>query len=395
MALSTPWTVYKNMIHRQSILAQLISIASTGDSSLGSSPACFYLQHSPSFIAASRIAQEIPFNMDIRRGSVAELKAVGQELASVLPEDNRPWYKKTYLFKLNFCLLSLVLFSSANGYDGSMMNGLIALPQWETFMNHPTGAWMGFINAIGWLGSAFMYPVSAWCANKHGRRPGIWLGYAFLIIATVMQTAAQSVSVFVVARLFLGFASAWWSNTVPLLITETAYPAHRGRLTALFNCGWYVGSLVAAWATFGTRNIQSNWAWRIPSLLQAALPVLALPGFILAKESPRWLVSVGRNDQARTVLAQCHAQGDENSPLVRFELTEIENTLRLEKEAHETTSYMDMIRTKGNRRRLLISVTLGIFGQWSGNGVVSYYCKCPPLSYSSCMTVPPQSIDSC
>jgi MFS family permease len=315
--------------------------------------------------------------MASRKGSVAKLKAVGEELASVLPEDTRPWYKKTHLFKLNFSLISLVMFSSANGYDGSMMNGLIALPQWETFMDHPTGAWLGFINAVGWLGSAFMYPVSAWCANKYGRRPGIWVGYVFLIIATAMQTAAKTASTFVVARLFLGFASAWWSNTVPLLITETAYPAHRGRLTALFNCGWYVGSLLAAWATFGTRNIASSWAWRIPSVLQTALPLVALPGFIIAPESPRWMVSVGRNDAARKVLAQAHASGDESAPLINFEMVEIETTLRLEKEAHESTSYLDMVKTKGNRRRLLISITLGIFGQWSGNGVVSYYCKSP------------------
>ena len=42
-------------------------------------------------------------------------------------------------------------------------------------------------------------------------------------------------------------------------------------------------------------------------------------------------------------------------------------------DAHATTGYMDMIKTKGNRRRLFISISLGVFAQWSGNGVVSYY----------------------
>jgi hypothetical protein len=37
-------------------------------------------------------------------------KTVGDELAAVLPDDTRPWYKKTHLFKLNFIIVSLVLF---------------------------------------------------------------------------------------------------------------------------------------------------------------------------------------------------------------------------------------------------------------------------------------------
>jgi MFS family permease len=311
--------------------------------------------------------------MERRKSSAAGLRAVGQELAEVLPDDGLPWYKRGHLLKLNLCILSLIMFSSANGYDGSMMNGLQALPQWQEFMNKPKGAWLGFINAIAWLGAGLFNPACAWVANKYGRKLGIWIGYAFLILATVMQTAATNDITFVLARFFLGCASAWFSTTVPLLITETAYPTQRGVCSALYNCGWYVGSILAAWATFGTRNYTNSWAWRIPSLLQALLPAVALPGFLLCCESPRWLLSRGRTEEARKVLANSHAGGDLDSPLVTFEMIEIETTLRAEQEAHATTSYADMFKTKGNRRRLFITVTLGIFAQWSGNGVVSYY----------------------
>jgi len=54
-------------------------------------------------------------------------------------------------------------------------------------------------------------------------------------------------------------------------------------------------------------------------------------------------------------------------------MAEIERTIALELEAKHSASYIDMFRTKGNRHRLLITVTLGIFSQWVGNGVVSYY----------------------
>lgn len=53
-------------------------------------------------------------------------------------------------------------------------------------------------------------------------------------------------------------------------------------------------------------------------------------------------------------------------------MTEITAALRLETSLKDA-SYMELFRTPGNRRRLLISVSLGIFSQWCGNGVVSYY----------------------
>ena len=65
-------------------------------------------------------------------------KAIGREMAQYIPQDGKPWFKKPHLLRLNFYLFSLFLFSAANGYDGSMMNGLQALPQWHDFMNNPT-----------------------------------------------------------------------------------------------------------------------------------------------------------------------------------------------------------------------------------------------------------------
>lgn len=80
-----------------------------------------------------------------------------------------------------------------------------------------------------------------------------------------------------------------------------------------------------------------------------------------------------RSTEARAFLVRYHAGNDETLPLVQFELEEIDGTLRLERELSVETSYMDMVRTKGNRHRTFISVTMGIFSQWSGNGIVSYY----------------------
>ncbi len=90
-------------------------------------------------------------------------------------------------------------------------------------------------------------------------------------------------------------------------------------------------------------------------------------------DSNRWLVAHNKSDQAREILVKYHAAGDQNSSLVNFELTEMETAIRAETLAISQSSYMDCIRTASNRRRTFIAMTLGIFAQWCGNGVVSYY----------------------
>ncbi|KAM0720702.1 hypothetical protein Q7P37_004839 [Cladosporium fusiforme] len=305
-------------------------------------------------------------------GDTATKKAVGDDLLAVLPNDGIPWYKKTHLLKLHFCVFSLVMFSSANGYDGSLMNGLQALHQWRDFMDTPTGEWLGFINAIYWAGTGLTYLLMPWLSNKYGRKLGVYIGYLILILGVGLCGINNEIG-FIMSRFLVGCSSACFASSVPLLINEIAYPTHRGIVNALFMCGWYVGGTIAAFITFGTRNIEGNMAWRIPSILQILIPALALPGFIWSPESPRWLISIDRVDQARTVLEKRHAGGATNSALVNYEVMEITETLRAEKEAHSSASYAEMFKTPGNRHRLLISVSLGIFTQWSGNGVVSYY----------------------
>jgi sugar porter (SP) family MFS transporter len=236
-----------------------------------------------------------------------------------------------------------------------------------------SGAWLGFVNAVQSLGALSLYPVVAWSNNRFGRKKTIGVGYFWLALGATVQTAANSPAMFVCGRLFIGGVSAFFSAAAPILITETAYPTHRAMFTALFNCGWYVGSLLAAWATFGTRNYTDSWAWRIPSLLQILIPIVAFSGYIMAPESPRWLAAMDRPDEARAFLVKYHAGGDESSPLADYELEDITRTLALEAQFKRNSSYRDMIRTKGNVHRTFISISLGLFAQWNGVGVASYY----------------------
>jgi hypothetical protein len=53
--------------------------------------------------------------------------------------------------------------------------------------------------------------------------------------------------------------------------------------------------------------------------------------------------------------------------VVQLEFEEIKETLRLEKQ-FERNTWSELWRTKGNRHRLIILLTAGLFSQWSGNG---------------------------
>ena len=68
-----------------------------------------------------------------------------------------------------------------------------------------------------------------------------------------------------------------------------------------------------------------------------------------------------------------HANGDDQNETVLFQYAEIKETLRLERAAKNSSSYTDFVKTKGNRYRLWLLVTLGLFSQWSGSGLISYY----------------------
>lgn len=159
----------------------------------------------------------------------------------------------------------------------------------------------------------------------------------------------------------------------PLLLTELCHPQHRGRITAIYNCLWNLGAIINTWLSFGTKHINSEWSWRIPTIVQGAPSIIQIIFIWFIPESPRWLISKDRADEALAILSKYHANGNSNHPTVRFEYAEIKETLRLEFIAKRTSSYLDFLKTKGNRYRFLLIASLGLFSQWSGNGLVSYY----------------------
>ncbi|KAK7219450.1 hypothetical protein V2G26_007453 [Clonostachys chloroleuca] len=257
----------------------------------------------------------------MKRNSKGKRDEISPTLAAVLHSDETPWYKKAHLRNLNLLLFSIILYASANGYNRSMINRLQALTPWQEFMNHPTGPWLGFINGITNLGSLAVLFPAAWTVQKFGRKSGIYIANLRLIIGVVLQTAAHNPITFIMRRLFIGITDQWLSISTGLLITETAYPYHRGILTALYSCGWYPGALLAAWTTYSTRNYTM--------------------------------------DKAKEILSKYHTGGKDNE-LLAIELEEIVATLALEKQVKESVSWRTAFSVDllGQRKLFLLSTII-------------------------------------
>ncbi|KAF9000417.1 general substrate transporter [Cyathus striatus] len=296
----------------------------------------------------------------------------GTGYAHLIDETKSPWRNKRILL-LNIWIGLLLITSSTNGYDGSMMNGLQSLTQWNSAFDYPTGGKLGLLNAIQNIGSLAAYPFSPYLSDGLGRRTAVLFGAGLMVAATVIQTASHSVGMFIGARFLIGFGLTFAASAAPLLVTEIAYPTQRAQATSMYNSLWYLGSIIAAWTTFGTFHIPSSWSWRIPSALQGLPSVLQIFLIWLVPESPRWLVSKGKEAQALKTLAYYHADGNEQDPLVEYEFEEIKAAIAFDRDIAANVGWLSLVKSPGNRRRMRIILALAFFSQWSGNGLVSYY----------------------
>lgn len=256
------------------------------------------------------------------------------------------------------------------------MNGLQSVSHWQSYFGTPEGATLGFFNAAYPLGGiAGVFLISP-IADGLGRRIGLATGAALCCLGAALQGGAINIAMFVISRVIIGAGSVVVAGVGAPYITEIAHPAQRSTATALFLTFYSVGSIVAGWCTFGTFRIDGTASWRIPSALQGFPSVIQLLFVWFVPESPRWLISKGRNEEALAVLAKYHGEGDQNDAVVQFEYAEIQSALSAEHSATDFTIFSflrELVTGPGNRRRLFIMVWAAISSQMSGNAFVSYY----------------------
>ncbi|KAI1852331.1 hypothetical protein JX265_006381 [Neoarthrinium moseri] len=285
------------------------------------------------------------------------------------------WTKEPGLRKLYFYAVILCVASATTGYDGSFFNAVQNFESWLDFFDNPNGSTLGLLGALYQIGSLASIPLVPVLADNFGRKMPIAIGCIIMIAGGFIQGFAQSMGAFMGGRVMLGFGNSLAQIASPMLLTELCHPQHRGRLTAVYNCLWNVGAFIVAWLSFGTNFLGNQWSWRIPAILQALPSFIQIAFIYWIPESPRYLMAKDKHEQALAILGKYHANGNINHPTVQFEYREIRETIKLEMEAKENSSYIDFFKTKGNRYRFIILVSLGIFSQWSGNAIISNYAS--------------------
>ncbi len=123
--------------------------------------------------------------------------------------------------------------------------------------------------------------------------------------------------------------------------------------------------------------------WRIPFGLQLVPAGIMAFGLLTVKESPRWLASKGRVEEALVNLAYMRKLSVHDED-VRAEMAEIEAAIEEEREARKGLGLREAFLGKGNFIRFVIAVVIFILQQWGGQNSVNYYA---PQIFTSVRTL--------
>lgn len=204
-------------------------------------------------------------------------------------------------------------------------------------ISHGGGFYKGLMTAMIELGALFGALNQGWIADRISRKYSIVVAVCIFLAGSVLQTAAVDYEMLTFARFVGGVGIGMLSMVAPLYISEISPPEIRGTLLVLEELSIVTGIVVAFWTTYATRLIGSEWAWRLPFLLQMFPGLVLGVGIVFLPFSPRWLCSKGRDQEALralTVLRQLPAH-DRRVQLEWFDIrTEVALHAEISAERH-------------------------------------------------------------
>ena len=166
-----------------------------------------------------------------------------------------------------------------------------------------TALWQGLIAAAALVGILIGSPIGGWAADKWGRKPIFMFDIGLFAVASAMQFFVDSPVLLVVVRLLMGIAIGTEYAVGWPLMAEFS-PTHlRGRLMAAMGIAWSGGFMIA----FLTGHLLSEYtdlSWNFILGTSTFIAVAIFLARLGMPESPRWLWSVGRKDEARALAAR-------------------------------------------------------------------------------------------
>jgi len=266
------------------------------------------------------------------------------------------------------------------GYDWVVIGG--ARQFFEIYFHLDTAASVGWANSCALIGCFAGSLVAGALGDRYGRKPVLLVSAVLFAASSILTGWASSFSAFIVWRIAGGIAIGLSSNISPLYIAEVSPAAHRGRLVSLNQFAVVIGILLAQivnWqiaapipahispdALLASWNVQSGWRWMFTAVAFPA--VIFLFASFAIPESPRWLLTRGRREQAGKVLRRVGG----SSEYATAEVTSIVAALREEEKL--ATNWRGLLQP-GVRTVLLIGVVLAVLQQWSGINVLFNYAE--------------------
>lgn len=196
--------------------------------------------------------------------------------------------------------------------------------------------------------------------DRYGARRSLQVIALLYIVSGLGCLLAWDWSALLMFRVVAGLAVGASSVLAPVYIAEIAPTERRGMLVGAFQLNIVFGILVAYLSNYGVSGLElGEWDWRVK------FGVTALPGLLLLAllftipDSPRWLASRRRDDEARAVLAR-FGHADPAAEVAGF---------------HRADHGAPAARLSWSRHRkpMLLAITLAAFNQLSGINAILYY----------------------
>lgn len=251
--------------------------------------------------------------------------------------------------------------------------------------------------ATGWLTSVLQLGgiIGSLSAGVLGeifsRKYTMFFACCWVILGSYLYVGAHAgvPSLLYAGRFFTGLGVGLFSGVGPLYNAELSAPEMRGLLVSFYQFATILGIMLSFWVGYGSNYIggtgesQSNLAWRLPSIIQGIPAVVLACGIWFMPFSPRWLVKVGRDEEAKWTLAwmrKLHMDHD----IVQVEYLEIKAEAVFEERAfaraspklaekerqnvfmNQIAQYSNCFRSMDNLKRVCTAWLIMFFQQWSG-----------------------------
>jgi SP family galactose:H+ symporter-like MFS transporter len=243
------------------------------------------------------------------------------------------------------------------GYDTGVVSG--ALLFLHTSFGNVSSIDKELVTGLLLVGAAVGAFASGKLADRIGRRPVILLTASVFVAGVLGAAFSPELWVLIAMRFVIGLAVGSASMAVPLYISEVAPPRVRGALVSFNQLALTMGILIAFLVDYA---LSSSAAWRLMFGLAAIPAVLLFVGMLTQAESPVWLVTHGRMEEARRVLVRVRSRDHD----VDGEIAEISAL------GERTSSYRELLRPDV-RKVVVIGVLLAVFQQITGINTVIYY----------------------